>query len=181
MCPKSRQAICGWIGEWRWLLRQVWVCQGCVNVATEEILIFCCCCFIEHCVRFCLGLWKPNPEKIPETTICLAHLAAYFGRSKSRQALQRNPWKSGLVVLQTSISCLLEKICWPVILKGDVESITSAQCSSKTPLLLIQTANFHKLLLFLIFPDQTNLWRNSALAAVLEDAKSWAPLLRITL
>lgn len=92
-----------------------------------------------------MGLWKPNLQKIPETTIWLAHLAAYFGRTKSRQSLQRNPWKSGLVILQTSISCLLEKSCWPVVLERDVETITSAQCSSKTPSgNNPQTANFHR-------------------------------------
>lgn len=113
-----------------------------MNVATEKIVIF--FSFVEHYVWFCLGLWNPNLQKIPETTIWLAHLAAYFGRSKSRQSLQRNPWKSGLVILQTSISCLLEK-SWPVILERGVETITSAQCSSKTPSgNNLQTANFHR-------------------------------------
>lgn len=36
--------------------------SGCVNVATEETLIV--LVFIEHCVRFHLGLWKPVLQKI---------------------------------------------------------------------------------------------------------------------
>lgn len=156
------------------------LCQCCHRQGTNFL-------FCRASCQILLGLVEARSTENPwKPQSALAHFARYFGRSKSRQVLQRNPWKSGLVILQTIISCLLEKRCWwPVILKRDVETIASAQCSSKTSpannpdCKLSQTPHCSCSSLFCL--DQTNLWRNAALSAVLEDAKSRAPLLRTIL